>query len=309
MKSKKVTYFPYLPNSKIEDNKRYKYIQDMMEKNPFAYHRKKNPFSFSDNKKYKIIENKSDNGEKNNKINKNMYQNNNNQEILIFQKDHDKYMNLFNNFMKKKTSKMEANAQNYLHFLVQLKKSYPIKKSLSDSNLKNIQSFSSTNKSSIINNLDNNIIPISNYNKGRRHFLLGQKSPTEINLFSPKSNSINSIESEKANFIANNVKKKNSDITNPFYYNEISKEFIKLNQEVMDYNRKESENKYKKKKKNFRYSNDEIALSPEKIKNPNYYDIGESKLEINPIINKGFYSMSYSRNYKNFNRHKSDLLI
>ena len=37
----KKSYFPYLPNSRIEDNKRYKYIRDMMEKNPFTYHKRK----------------------------------------------------------------------------------------------------------------------------------------------------------------------------------------------------------------------------------------------------------------------------
>ena len=70
----------------------------------------------------------------------------------------------------------------------------------------------------------------------------------------------------------------------------------------MDYNKKESEIKYKQKKKNLRYSNDDIALSPEKIHNSNYYNIGDSHLEINPIINRGHYSMFYSRNHQTFNR-------
>ena len=36
----KEEYFPYLPNSRLEDNKKYKYINDIMDKNPFTYHKK-----------------------------------------------------------------------------------------------------------------------------------------------------------------------------------------------------------------------------------------------------------------------------
>ena len=323
MELKKLTYFPYLPNSRIEDNKRYKYIRDMMEKNPFTFHRKKNALSFFDKKRFKIIDSKSDNIEKNNEININSSLNNNNQESLIFQKDHDKYMNLYNNFMKKKTSTIESNAQNYLNYLINLKKPFQITNdnnndnkinnlinSQNDSN-NNIESVSNINKSSNFNNLSNNnnkTIPISNQIHSRKHFILGIKSPTETNLFSPRGTNKNIFESEKEkdNFIASNIRTKNSDITNPFFYNGIAKEIIRLKQETMDYNKKELENKYKQKKNYLKYSSDNIALSPEKIHNPNYYNIGESHLEINPIINRGHYSMSYSRNHKNFNRQKSD---
>ena len=328
MELKKLTYFPYLPNSRIEDNKRYKYIRDMMEKNPFTFHRKKNALSFFDKKRFKIIDSKSDNIEKNNEINTNSSLNNNNQESLIFQKDHDKYMNLYNNFMKKKTSTIESNAQNYLNYLINLKKPFQITNNINNDNKNynliktqnnsnyNAESISNINKSTNLNNLsntmNNNTIPISNHVPGRKNFILGIKSPTETNLFSPRGSlSSNNIfesekEKERENFIASNIKTKNSDITNPFFYNGIAKEIIKLKQETMDYNKKESENKYKQKKNYLRYSNDDIALSPEKIHNPNYYNIGESHLEINPIINRGHYSMSYSRNHKTFNRQKSD---
>ena len=301
MKLKKITYFPYLPNSRNEDNKRYKYIRDMMEQNPFTFHRKKNPFSYFDKNRFKIVEN---NDDKNNEINNNPSINDNNLDNLIFQKDHDRYMNLYNNFMQKKTSKIEENAQNYLKFLVQSKKSFQLNNNLTNSQtITNNNSISNTNQSSILNSFNNQTIPISN--KGRKHFILGVKTPSEGNLFSPKSCN-NIIEYDKNNFIASNIKTRNSDITNPFFYNGIAKEIIKLNQETMNYNKKLSENKYKKKKSNSRYFNDDIPLSPEKIQNPNYYNIGESNLEINPIINKGLYSLSYSRNYNHFKRQKSD---
>ena len=312
MKLKKISYFPYLPNSRIEDCKRYKHIRDIMEKNPFAYHKKKNSFSIFDKKHFKIIESPVEKRDKINEINKNYAENNNNQEELIFQKDHDKYMNLFNNFIKNKTSKIETNAQNYLNYLIQNKKPFQI----NNTNLinhenntnNNIISLPSINNSSLSNNFNNNTISITNEYRGRKHFIMGKKSPTEISLFSPRANTNNKmIESEKENFVASNIKTKNSDITNPFFYNGIAKEIIRLSQETMDYNKKESENKYNRKKNNLRYSNNDndLPLSPEKINNPNYYyNIGESSLEINPIINKGYYSMSYSRNH-NFKRQKS----
>ena len=170
-----------------------------------------------------------------------------------------------------------------------------------------IPSLSPTNSSTLLKNFKNTV-SISNDHISRNKLTLGKKNTTEIDLLSPRTstnNYNNTISSEKSNFIANNVKTKNSDITNPFFYNNVAKEIIKLNQETMEYNRKESENKYNKKKNN-RYYNDYISLSPEKIKNPNYYNLGESSLEINPIINKGHYSISFSRNHKNFNKQKSE---
>lgn len=323
MKLQKISYFPYLPNSRIEDNKRYKHIRDIMEKNPFTFHKKKNSFIFDKNH-FKILETPSEPKENINENNINSSINNNNQEILIFQKEHDKYINLFNNFIKNKSSKLETNAQNYLHFLMQNKKLYQLNNNLNNKNtlinnnliysnnntINNNKSIPSLNKSSSLSNIfnNNNTISISNEYKGRKHFILGKKSPTETDIFSPRTKVTNkTIESERDNFIANNIKTKNSDITNPFFYNGIAKEIIKLNQETMDYNKKESEKRYLLKKNNLRYSNNDLPLSPEKMNNPNYYySIGETSLEINPIINKGHYSMSYSKKLNNFKRQKSD---
>ena len=41
MKNKNVEYFPYLPYSQIEDNKRCQNILKEMEKDPFTFHKKK----------------------------------------------------------------------------------------------------------------------------------------------------------------------------------------------------------------------------------------------------------------------------
>ena len=51
----------------------------------------------------------------------------------------------------------------------------------------------------------------------------------------------------------------------------------------MDYNLKESENKFIKNKKLSKYSDDKLAIAPGKINNPKYYNLGESVLDKNPI--------------------------
>ena len=301
----KKSYFPYLPNSRNEDNKRYKYILDMMEKNPFTYHKRKHISSSCDTNNYKncyIIVN--DNSEQNKNIPNNDSNENNiinypngnniNQELLFFQKENDKYIDSYNSFMKQKSSTIETNAQKYLNYIAQNKKDYKI----NNNNKKNI--FLSNNKyNNNINN--NNTIPLSNELNERKKNLHENKSAVNLNI---NKNPIkyNTIEVDKKQFIPRNIKARGSDITNPFFYDCIAKEIIKKNQETMDYNLKESENKFIKNKKLSKYSDDKLAIAPGKINNPKYYNLGESVLDKNPIINKGQYSPSFSRNYNYFNR-------
>ena len=287
----KKTYFPYLPYSQNEDNKRYKYIHEIMEKNPFTYHKKKNYSSiFIDDNKfipnnnfYSIQNEKNYDFISNNKLN-------GNNDLLLFQKANDKYMESYNIFMKNKSSIIESNAQNYLNYLYQNKKIHEIndKKKINDDRYDILHNFK--------NQFSNELI--------RTNCLLQQnKSATNINTFNMKN--INQKEDQKIDFIPNNIKTKGSDITNPFFYDHVAKEIIKKNQEVMDYNLKESENKYIKKRNKLKYLDDKLPLAPGKINNPNYYNLGESVLDKNPILNKGEYSPSFSRNYNYFSRQKN----
>ena len=287
----KKTYFPYLPYSQNEDNKRYKYINEIMEKNPFTYHKKKNYSSiFIDDNKfipnnnfYSIQNEKNYDFISNNKLN-------GNNDLLLFQKANDKYMESYNIFMKNKSSIIESNAQNYLNYLYQNKKIHEIndKKKINDDRYDILHNFK--------NQFSNELI--------RTNCLLQQnKSATNINTFNMKN--INQKEDQKIDFIPNNIKTKGSDITNPFFYDHVAKEIIKKNQEVMDYNLKESENKYIKKRNKLKYLDDKLPLAPGKINNPNYYNLGESVLDKNPILNKGEYSPSFSRNYNYFSRQKN----
>ena len=313
----KQSYFPYLPNSRNEDNKRYRFINDMMEKNPFTYHKRKNiTSSFSANNYYINNIDNDDNFDNNinqikNKnqnqiniksypksfstLNNNNYSNGNNinQELLIFQKANDRYMDSYNNFMRQKSSTIETNAQKYLSYITQNKK----RRDINNLNLL------SNNKEKT-----SNIMPLSNDYRFKRNILYENKSASNINTYSIRNNNNinnNSIEVNKKNFIPSYIKARGSDITNPFFYDRIAKEIIKKNQEAMDYNLKESEDKYIKKKKLPKYSDDKLALAPGKINNPKYYSLGDSVLDKNPILNKGDYSPSFSRNYKFFSRQEN----
>lgn len=279
----KLSYFPYLPNSKNEDNKRYKYVCDKIEKDPFAYHKKKNA-SFLFNKYYVASPNEINFGGNQNKIN---------QELLLFQNENDKYINSFNKFMKQKSSKIEENTENYLNYL-------------SQERMINKMNNSKTIKQNGINsyiNYSHRIQP-----KTKTNLFRNKSEPELISLssrgFNNEVNNFKTLETEKNNFIPGVIKAKGSDITNPFFYDQVAKEIMQKNQEVMDYNRKQSENKYKKKITS-KFSDDKIPLGPEKINNPKYYDLGASSLIKNPILNKGIYSPSFSYNANYFNRYKN----
>ena len=278
MKNKNVEYFPYLPYSQIEDNKRCQNIIKEMKKDPFTFHKKKSSLI---NLYY--INKQKDVGE--------------NQELLFFQKWHDEDINSYNNYMKRKSSTIEANTRNYLKFIsnpniINLRKSRnqiyynPIKENKS-SNINNISS---------LNHSNNNVnIQIKQLNKKELNFNI-KKNPTEKDIFKKRDE-----------LIKNNAKFRRSDITNPSYFNEIGEEIMKLNNEAMDYNIREAEKKLYKKLTN-KY--DDISLSPEKIQNINYYNLGESFLDVNPLINKGSYFQNELKNAKKYNgKKKSDLMI
>ena len=278
MKDKNVRYFPYLPYSQLEDNKRCQNIIKEMEKDPFTFHKKKISFiNLCHNNKEKNI------GE--------------NQELLFFQKWHDKNINSYNNYMKRKASTIEANTRNYLKFM-------------SHRNIINLRKPRNENYyNPIKENINSNINDISKLNHCNSNLNINNKEidKKELN-FNNKKNQIEEyILKKSAELMKSNVKFRRSDITNPSYFNEIGEGIMKLNNDAMNYNIREAEKKYNKKLMN-KY--DDIPLSPEKIQNPNYYNIGESSLNVNPLINKGSYFQNGLKNVNNYNgRKKTDLMI
>jgi len=272
MNKKNVVYFPYLPNSQLEDNKRCKQIMNDLKNDPFIFHRKKVDLN----------------------NNKNIEGENNNQELLFLQKKHDKSIISYNSFMKNKSAAIDMNARNYLDY-INNKKNYEN----SIINSRNINNYNNkeNNYFSTLNTDDKNI---------RDRLLYNKKSLTEKNIF---ARNIKIIDRPKNDFIAGNVKARRSDITNPDYFDRIGSEVIKRNNEVLSYNLNEAERKLKLRISRNKV-NDNISMSPEKIRNEKYYNIGESTLDINPIINKGSYFCKYFLNRKTNNfRKKSDIMI
>ena len=290
----KKEYFPYLPNSRIEDNKRLKYINAIIDKNPFAYHKKKfylsnsqdNIFSKINVRNFSIdntnnndtyIDNNENSIDNYTSRSRNLNGENVNQELLFFQKENDKNIDLYKNFMKNKSSSIEAHAQNYLNFLSQHKNLSPQNKNYNNNNLK-------------------------------RFSLKKNKSVADMTkIYTEK----------KKNFVPSFIKVRASDITNPFYYDGIAKEIIKRNREIMEYNIKESERKYNcnKIRKISRNSSDLLPYAPGQITNPDYYNLGDSFLNSNPIVNyrnQGInHIIDYNNSminygYKNYHRLKSD---
>lgn len=283
-KKRNVEYFPYLPNSKIEDNKRYKEIVNKVENNPFAFHKRKSPLMnlFS-------AKNNDDKGR--------------NQELLFFQRWHDKDINLYNNYMKIKSETIDLNAKNYLNYL-----SLPFNENNRYKNIGNESKNQINNeaqKENIDLNIINNNLPILNRSNSSYN-LTNRATDKKLLLFKNKGNL-----SQRNIFVAGSVKSRRSDITNPFYFNEVGEEIIKLNNDALKYNIQLAEEKAKKKILNKRSNRKEdITISPEKIRNRNYYNLGESSLSINPILNKGSYFISGFKSVNNnHSRKKSDLMI
>ena len=87
------------------------------------------------------------------------------------------------------------------------------------------------------------------------------------------------------------TKKITSDITDNNYYDKISKQLkMQFNRNYLDYNqeianRRKSPNNSNKMP--YIKNNNELTLPIGGISNPNYYNLGESKLSSNPIVNPG----------------------
>ena len=81
-----------------------------------------------------------------------------------------------------------------------------------------------------------------------------------------------------------------TDITNHNYYDKISKQLIQqMNINYQNFNKDLVSKRYSPNVGNkvFNLRNDNLALPPGSISNPRYYNLGESRLSSNPIVNPG----------------------
>ena len=258
----------------IQEVKRNEEIEKVLKNDPFLYHKKKYVISsrFNDS-------NTKDGDDTNN-------------ELLLFQDENKKHINTLKNKINRKSFIIEENANNYLNYMMN-------EKNLNNKNMKTepgqrnkrytqlmksgIQSLS-PNKYAINKNL-----LFSNYQNNTLDKKIMNNNPYHYNSIDNMNKAFSYDENNFLPII--NTKKSASDITDNNYYDKISrqlkmqfnKNYLVYNQEII--NKRKSPNNSNKMP--YIKNNNELTLPIGGISNPNYYNLGESKLSANPIVNPG----------------------
>ena len=258
--------------------KRNEDIEKVLKNDPFLYYKKKYVISsrFND-------VNTKDGDDTNN-------------ELLLFQDENKKHINSLKNKIDRKSFIIEENANNYLNYMMN-EKNFNNKNMKTEPGQRNkrytqliksgIQSLSpnkyALNKNLLFSNYQNNTLDKKyNFNNNRYNY----------NSIDNIHNMNKAFSYDENNFLPIiNTKKSASDITDNNYYDKISRQLkIKFNKNYLDYNQ-EVINKRKSpnnaNKMPYIKSNNELTLPIGGISNPNYYNLGESKLSSNPIVNPG----------------------
>jgi len=257
--------------------KRNEEIEKVLKNDPFLYHKKK----------YVISSRFNDGDTKEG--------DDTNNELLVFQDENKKHINTIKNKINKKSFIIEENANNYLNYMMN-EKNFNNKNMKTEPGQRNkrytqliksgIQSLS-PNKYALNKNL-----LFSNYQNNTLDKKFNMNYPYNYNSIDNMHN-MNKAFSYDENYylpmIA--IKKSATDITDNNYYDKISRQLkIKFNKNYLDYNQ-EVINKRKSpnnaNKMPYIKSNNELTLPIGGISNPNYYNLGESKLSSNPIVNPG----------------------
>ena len=258
----------------IQEVKRNEEIEKVLKNDPFLYHKKK----------YVISSRFNDSNTKEG--------DNTNNELLVFQDENKKHINTLKNKINRKSFIIEENANNYLNYMMN-------EKNLNNKNMKTepgqrnkrytqlmksgIQSLS-PNKYAINKNL-----LFSNYQNNTLDKKLMNNNPYHYNSIDNMNKAFSYDENNFLPII--NTKKSASDITDNNYYDKISRQLkMQFNKNYLDYNQ-EIINKRKSpnnsNKMPYIKNNNELTLPIGGISNPNYYNLGESKLSANPIVNPG----------------------
>ena len=257
--------------------KRNEEIEKVLKNDPFLYHKKK----------YVISSRFNDGDTKEG--------DDTNNELLVFQDENKKHINTLKNKINKKSFIIEENANNYLNYMMN-EKNFNNKNMKTEPGQRNkrytqlmksgIQSLS-PNKYAINKNL-----LFSNYQNNTLDKKFNMNYPYNYNSIDNIHNMNKAFSYDENNFLPLiNTKKSASDITDNNYYDKISKQLkMKYNKDYLDYNL-EMINKRKSpsnaNKMPYIKTNNELTLPIGGISNPNYYNLGESKLSSNPIVNPG----------------------
>ena len=262
----------------IQEVKRNEEIEKVLKNDPFLYHKKK----------YVISSRFNDGDTKEG--------DDTNNELLVFQDENKKHINTLKNKINKKSFIIEENANNYLNYMMN-EKNFNNKNMKTEPGQRNkrytqliksgIQSLSpnkyALNKNLLFSNYQNNTLD-KKYNINN--------NPYKYNSIDNIHNMNKAFSYDENNFLPIiNTKKSASDITDNNYYDKISRQLkIKFNKDYLDYNQ-EMINKRKSpsnaNKMPYIKTNNELTLPIGGISNPNYYNLGESKLSSNPIVNPG----------------------
>ena len=257
--------------------KRNEEIEKVLKNDPFLYHKKK----------YVISSRFNDGDTKEG--------DDTNNELLVFQDENKKHINTLKNKINKKSFIIEENANNYLNYMMN-EKNFNNKNMRTEPGQRNkrytqliksgIQSLS-PNKYALNKNL-----LFSNYQNNTLDKKFNMNDPYNYNSIDNIHNMNKAFSYDENNFLPIiNTKKSASDITDNNYYDKISRQLkIKFNKDYLDYNQ-EMINKRKSpsnaNKMPYIKTNNELTLPIGGISNPNYYNLGESKLSSNPIVNPG----------------------
>lgn len=257
--------------------KRNEEIEKVLKNDPFLYHKKK----------YVISSRFNDGDTKEG--------DDTNNELLVFQDENKKHINTLKNKINKKSFIIEENANNYLNYMMN-EKNFNNKNMKTEPGQRNkrytqliksgIQSLS-PNKYALNKNL-----LFSNYQNNTLDKKFNMNDPYDYNSIDNIHNMNKAFSYDENNFLPLiNTKKSASDITDNNYYDKISKQLkMKYNKDYLDYNQ-EMINKRKSpsnaNKMPYIKTNNELTLPIGGISNPNYYNLGESKLSSNPIVNPG----------------------
>lgn len=257
--------------------KRNEEIEKVLKNDPFLYHKKK----------YVISSRFNDGDTKEG--------DDTNNELLVFQDENKKHINTLKNKINKKSFIIEENANNYLNYMMN-EKNFNNKNMKTEPGQRNkrytqliksgIQSLS-PNKYALNKNL-----LFSNYQNNTLDKKFNMNYPYNYNSIDNIHNMNKAFSYDENNFLPIiNTKKSASDITDNNYYDKISKQLkMKYNKDYLDYNQ-EMINKRKSpsnaNKMPYIKTNNELTLPIGGISNPNYYNLGESKLSSNPIVNPG----------------------
>jgi hypothetical protein len=258
----------------VQEVKRNEEIEKVLKNDPLLYHKKK----------YVISSRFNDSNTKDG--------DNTNNELLLFQDENKKHINTLKNKINRKSFIIEENANNYLNYMMN-------EKNINNKNMKTepgqrnkrytqlmksgIQSLS-PNKYAINKNL-----LFSNYQNNTLDKKLMNNNPYHYNSIDNMNKAFSYDENNFLPII--NTKKSASDITDNNYYDKISRQLkMQFNKNYLDYNQ-EIINKRKSpnnsNKMPYIKNNNELTLPIGGISNPNYYNLGESKLSANPIVNPG----------------------